>query len=94
MRRPPFARHLPVGKCRHRYASCRDATEKVRWHAPWLLARADVPRTPAEVADLVGLSAVTVWVWAEDQARLRYPSRNPAVVQRVVGSHRTRRLEQ
>lgn len=60
MRRLPFARHLPVSKLRHRYVACRHPAEKPRWHALWLLARADVPRTPAEVADVVGLSAVTV----------------------------------
>jgi transposase len=60
MRRLPFARHLPVGKLRHRYTSCRHPVEKPRWHALWLLARTDHPRTPAAVADVVGLSAVTV----------------------------------
>jgi transposase len=60
MHRLPFVRHLPVGKLRHRYVSCRHPIEKPRWHALWLLARADVPRTPAQVADVVGLSAVTV----------------------------------
>jgi transposase len=60
MARIPFARHLPVGKLRHRYVSCRHPVEKPRWHALWLLARTDQPRTPAQVADLVGLSAVTV----------------------------------
>src|SRR5438552_3753891 len=30
------------------------------WHAVWLLARTDDPRTPAQVADVVGLSDVTV----------------------------------
>jgi transposase len=60
MRRLPFVRHLPVGKVRYRYATCRHPVEKPRWHALWLLARTDHPRTPAEVADLVGLSAVTV----------------------------------
>jgi transposase len=60
MRRLPFVRHLPVGKLRHRYVSCRRPVEKARWHALWLLARTDAPRTPAEVADVVGLSAVTV----------------------------------
>jgi transposase len=49
-----------VGKLRHRYTSCRHPVEKPWWHALWLLARTDVPRTPAEVADVVGLSAVTV----------------------------------
>ena len=60
MRRLPFVRHLPVGQLRHRYTSCRHPVEKPRWHALWLLARTDVPRTPAAVADVVGLSAVTV----------------------------------
>src|SRR5829696_355378 len=60
MRRLPSARHLPPGKLRHRYTSCRHPVEKPRWHAAWLLARTDRPRTPAQVADVVGLSAVTV----------------------------------
>ena len=60
MARIPFVRHLPAGKVRYRYTSCRHPVEKPRWHALWLLARTDNPRTPAEVADVVGLSAVTV----------------------------------
>ncbi|MBM3981815.1 MAG: helix-turn-helix domain-containing protein, partial [Planctomycetes bacterium] len=44
----------------YRYTSCRHPVEKPRWHALWLLARIDHPRTPAAVADVVGLSAVTV----------------------------------
>ena len=60
MARLPFVRHLPVSKLRYRYTSCRHPVEKPRWHALWLLARTDHPRTPAEVADVVGLSAVTV----------------------------------
>jgi transposase len=60
MRRLPFVRHLPVSKLRYKYRACRHPVEKPRWHALWLLARTDVPRTPAEVADLVGLSGVTV----------------------------------
>ncbi len=60
MHRLPFARHLPASKVRYRYATCRHPVEKPRWHAPWLLARTGRPRTPAEVADVVGLSAVTV----------------------------------
>jgi transposase len=60
VRRLPFARHLPVGKLRYRYTSCRHPVEKPRWHALWLLSRTDVPRTPAEVADVVGLAVVTV----------------------------------
>ena len=60
MARIPFTRHLPVSKVKYRYTSSRHAIEKARWHALWLLARTDVRRTPAEVADVVGLSAVTV----------------------------------
>ena len=60
MRRLPLARHLPVGKLRYKYRACRHPVEKPRWHALWLLARTDQPRTAAQVADLVGLSAVTV----------------------------------
>jgi hypothetical protein len=52
MRRLPLARHLPVGKLRHNYRACRHPVEKPRWHALWLPARADVPRTPAGVADI------------------------------------------
>src|SRR3954469_22309198 len=60
MQRLPFIRHVTASKLRHRYVSCRHPVEKPRWHALWLLARTDAPRTPAEVADVVGLSAVTV----------------------------------
>lgn len=60
MARIPFTRHMPVSKLRYRYVSCRHPIEKTRWHALWLLARPDEPRTPTQVADLVGLSAVTV----------------------------------
>src|SRR5215212_8982040 len=60
MRRLPFVRHLPASKLRYKYRACRHPVEGPRWHALWLLARTDSTRTPAEVADLVGLSAVTV----------------------------------
>jgi transposase len=60
MPRLPFVRHLSVSKLRYRYTSCRHSVERPRWHALWLLARTDEPRTPARVADVVGLSAVTV----------------------------------
>jgi transposase len=59
MGRIAFVRHLSVSQLRYRYVSCRHPVERPRWHALWLLARADEPRTPAQVADLVGLSAVT-----------------------------------
>src|SRR4029079_15551199 len=60
MGRIAFVRHRSVSQLRYRYVSCRHPVEKPRWHALWLLARTDEPRTPAQAADLVGLSAVTV----------------------------------
>jgi hypothetical protein len=60
MPRLPFARHPPASKLRHKYRSCRHPVERPRSHALWLPARTDPPRTRAEVADLVGLSAATV----------------------------------
>lgn len=62
MARPPlpFVRHRAVKQIRSKYRACRHPIEKGRWHAIWLLARADEPRTSSQVADLVGLSAVTV----------------------------------
>lgn len=60
MNRIPFVRHLPVRQIRAKYRACRHPTERTRWHALWLLARTDEPRTPAAVAGLVGLSDVTV----------------------------------
>jgi transposase len=58
--RIPFVRHKTVNQIRASYRACRHPVEKVRWHALWLLARADEPRSPAQVAALVGLSGVTV----------------------------------
>jgi transposase len=60
MARIPFVRHRTVPQIRHQFRACRNAVEKARWHAIWLLARTDADRTPAQVADVVGLSAVTV----------------------------------
>jgi hypothetical protein len=60
MRRLPVVPHLSATKIRSRSVSCRHPIEKVRWHAVWLLARTDSPRTPDQVADLVGVSGVTV----------------------------------
>jgi transposase len=58
--RIPFVRHRTVNQIRAAYRACRHSVEKVRWHALWLLARTDEPRSPAQVAALVGLSDVTV----------------------------------
>ena len=60
MQRLPVVRHLSANQARAKYRSCRHPVEKTRWQAIWLLLRADAPRTPAEVADLVGLSVITV----------------------------------
>ena len=60
MRRLPIVRHRTATQARAAYRRCRRAVEKTRWHAVWLLLRADPPRTPAQVGDLVGLSAVAV----------------------------------
>jgi transposase len=60
MGRIPFVRHRTVNQIVNKFRACRHPVEKARWHAVWLLARTDHPRTPAQVADVVGLSAVTV----------------------------------
>jgi transposase len=60
MKRLPVERHLSAEQARQRYLDCPRPVEKTRWHAIWLLLRQDEPRSPARVADLVGLSAVTV----------------------------------
>jgi transposase len=60
MARIPFVRHRTANQIRAKYRACRHALERTRWHAIWLLARTDEPRTPAQVAALVGLSHVTV----------------------------------
>jgi transposase len=60
VKRIPFVRHRTVNQIRSQYRACRHPVEKVRWHAVWLLARTDEPRTPAQVAAVVGLSDVTV----------------------------------
>jgi transposase len=60
MPRLPFVRHLTERQILRKYRAGRHPVEKTRWHALWLLARVDEDRTPARVADLVGLSAVTV----------------------------------
>lgn len=60
MARIPFVRHRTANQIRQKYRACRHPVEKVRWHAVWLLARTDEPRTPAQVAAVVGLSDITV----------------------------------
>ena len=60
MARIPFIRHRTANQIRAKYRACRRPVERTRWHAIWLLARTDAPRTPAQVAAVVGLSDVTV----------------------------------
>src|SRR5262252_5188830 len=60
MKRLPVECHLTADQARARYRACRHPVEKARWHAVWLLLRGDQPRSPAEVAEVVGLSAITV----------------------------------
>src|SRR5262245_6652399 len=60
MQRLPVVRHATANQARAKYRACRRPIEKTRWHAVWLLLRADQPRTPAQVAELVGLSVITV----------------------------------
>ena len=60
MKRLPVERHLTANRARAEYRACRHPVEKTRWQAVRLLLRADDPRTPAEVAELVGLSVSTV----------------------------------
>jgi transposase len=59
MKRLPVVRHLSADRAEAAYRACRHPIEKTRWHAIWLLLRTDEPRTPAQVADLVGLSVIT-----------------------------------
>lgn len=59
MARIPFVRHRTANQIRQKYRACRHPVEEVRWHAVWLLARTDEPRTPAQVAAVVGLSDTT-----------------------------------
>jgi transposase len=60
MRRLPVVRHRTARQAWAKYRSCRHPVEKTRWHAIWLLLRTDEPRTPAQVAAVVGVSVITV----------------------------------
>jgi transposase len=59
MKRLPVVRHLSAERAEAAYRACKHPIEKTRWHALWLLLRTDPVRTPAQVADLVGLSVIT-----------------------------------
>src|SRR5262245_3458080 len=73
MKRLPVERHVTANQACAKYRTCRHPVEKTRWHAVWLLLRADRPRAPAAVAEVVGLSAITV----RDVLR-RWNQRGPA----------------
>jgi transposase len=60
MQRLPVVRQASVNQARAKYRACRYPVEKTRWHAVWLLLRTDPPRTPAQVAAVVGRSVITV----------------------------------
>lgn len=59
MQRLPVVRHRTADQARSKYRASRHPVEKTRWHALWLLLRTDAPRTPAQVAEVVGLSVIT-----------------------------------
>jgi transposase len=60
MRRLPVTRHRTPNQAWAKYRACRNGVEKTRWHAIWLLLRTDRPRTPAQVAEVVGVSVISV----------------------------------
>jgi transposase len=60
MKRLPVQRHRTANQAWAKYRACRNSVEKTRWHAIWLLLRTDPPRTPAQVAEVVGLSVIAV----------------------------------
>lgn len=59
MTRFPLIRHLSAERAEAHCRARRHPIEKTRWHAIGLLLRTDPVRTPAQVADLVGLSVIT-----------------------------------
>ena len=59
MHRLPVIRHRTPRQAWAKYRSCRHPGEKVHWHLVWLLLRADEPRTPAQAAEVVGVSVIT-----------------------------------
>jgi transposase len=72
MKRLPVQRHRAANQAWAKYRACRNGVEKTRWHAIWLLLRADPPRTPARVAEVVGLSVIAV-----REALKRWNARGP-----------------
>ena len=60
MKRLPVIRHLSANQALSKYRACRQAVEKTRWHAIWLLLRTNPSRTPAAVAEILGVSVIFV----------------------------------
>ncbi len=60
MRRLPVIHHRTAKQVRAAFRACRVGVEKTRWHVIWLLLRTDVPRIPNQVAEVVGVSCVSV----------------------------------
>src|SRR5262249_1268796 len=58
MHRLPVVRHRTARQAWAKYRSCRHPVEKTRWHLVWLLLRTDEPRTPAQAAEVVGVSVI------------------------------------
>ncbi len=46
--------HFSVEVLRQRYLECKCTRERTHWHIIWLLADTTHPRTPREVAEIVG----------------------------------------
>jgi transposase len=46
--------HFSIEALKQRYLACECPRERMRWHAIWLLADTEHPRTPREVADIIG----------------------------------------
>jgi len=56
--RLPIVLHLTPEEIYRRYRTCRTGVEKTHWHLIWLLTRSESPRSPAQAAAAVGLTAV------------------------------------
>jgi transposase len=88
MQRLPVIRHRTARQAWAKYRACRHPVEKTRWLLVWLLLRNDEPRTPAQAAAVVGVSAVTARAvlkrWNADGPR--------GVADRRAGNHGQPRL--
>ena len=49
--------HFPIEVLKQRYLDCQCPRERTHWHIIWLLADTEDPRTPSEVAKVVGCTA-------------------------------------